>query len=214
MYSKLYWNTVTPLLQSALNQLMASKVFQNFRLVGGTALSLQLGHRISVDIDLFSDAAYETIDFKEIDIYLRRTFSYATNPDSEIIGMGRSYFIGEKEREAVKLDLYYTDTFIQPPIIIENIRMATIEEIIAMKIDVVQRGGRKKDFWDLHEIMEKYSIEQMLTLHKKRYPYNHDAILIKKNLIDFSEADQEFEPDCLRGKHWELIKLEIIESLD
>ncbi len=59
------------LLKNSLQILMESDVFENFRLVGGTSLSLQLGHRISVDIDLFSDAHYGSIDFKKIDFFSR-----------------------------------------------------------------------------------------------------------------------------------------------
>lgn len=47
-----------------------------FRLIGGTALSLYRGHRMSIDIDLFTDAEYETVDFKAIDTYLRSNFFY------------------------------------------------------------------------------------------------------------------------------------------
>ncbi|WP_193812371.1 nucleotidyl transferase AbiEii/AbiGii toxin family protein [Kaistella flava (ex Peng et al. 2021)] len=58
--------------------------------------------------------------------------------------------------------MYYTDPFIQPAKIEDEIRFVTIEEIIVMKIDVVQRGGRKKDFCDLHEVLRNYSINKML----------------------------------------------------
>ncbi len=51
---QLYWNTVSPLLEEILKDFMKDEVFLPFRLVGGTALSLQIGHRISVDIDLFT----------------------------------------------------------------------------------------------------------------------------------------------------------------
>ena len=60
----MYYNTVNDFLKSTLITLMESSVFESFRLVGGTALSLQLGHRLSVDIDLFSDTPYGSIDFK------------------------------------------------------------------------------------------------------------------------------------------------------
>ena len=53
MQNKLHYNTVTPLLLSILRTCMSAKEFDSFRLVGGTALSLQLGHRMSVDIDLY-----------------------------------------------------------------------------------------------------------------------------------------------------------------
>lgn len=213
MRTKLYWNTVTPLLKSILLQLMHCELLKQFRLVGGTALSLQMGHRLSVDIDLFTDAAYDSVDFNAIDNYLRETFPYVTDPGPGPVAKGTSYFIGTSEEEAIKLDLYYTDPFIQPELIVENIRMATIEEIIAMKIDVVQRGGRKKDFWDLHEVIEMYSPEQMIDLHYQRYPYSHDETIIRANFVDFSNADDDFEPICMRGKYWELIKLEIIEHV-
>lgn len=127
--------------------------------------------------------------------------------------MGRSYFIGNSEQEAVKLDLYYTDTFIQPALLIEQVRMATLEEIIAMKMDIVQRGARKKDFWDLHELLEQYSLQRMIDLHSERYPYTHDEIVIRSNLTLFTGADDDFDPDCLRGKFWEMIKLDMIETI-
>ena len=72
----LYYNTINDLLKNSLEILMTSSVFENFRLVGGTALSLQLGHRVSVDIDLFNDAPYGSIDFEEIENFLKSNFSY------------------------------------------------------------------------------------------------------------------------------------------
>ncbi|MBC9931214.1 nucleotidyl transferase AbiEii/AbiGii toxin family protein [Chitinophaga qingshengii] len=213
MPHKLYWNTVNPLLKHTLRQLMNCEIFDAFRLVGRTALSLQLGHRISVDIDLFTDSPYSSIDFKEIDRYLRNNFSYVSDSGIDIIAMGSSYNVGENERDAVKIDLYYTDTFIQPAYIVEGIRMATVEEIIAMKMDVVQRGARKKDFWDLHEVMDRYSLDQMIKLHQERYPYSHDEKLIRLNIRSFEMADEDFDPVCLRDKHWELIKYEIVHFL-
>jgi hypothetical protein len=91
--------------------------------------------------------------------------------------------------------------------------MATIEEIIAMKIDIVQRGGRKKDFWDLHEVIERYPLSKMIQLHNQRYPYSHDKQAIMDNFINFDAADDDFDPICLRGKYWELIKLDLINCI-
>jgi len=94
--------------------------------------------------------------------------------------MGRSYYVGKNKDACVKLDLFYTDGFIQEVLFIDDIRLATVEEIIAMKIDVISRGGRKKDFWDIHELKDDYTFEKMLALHEKRYPYNHVKAQIKK----------------------------------
>ena len=62
MPKKLHYNTVSPLLRDILSQLMELPEFAPFCLVGGTSLSLQLGHRISIDIDLFTEAPYGTLD--------------------------------------------------------------------------------------------------------------------------------------------------------
>lgn len=209
----LYYNTVNNLLKEVLLQLMAAKEFENFRLVGGTSLSLQIGHRESIGIDLFSDVEYGKIDFVAIENYLEINFKYIDHLSNIIPGMGKSYLIGEDKDNSLKLDIFYTDKFIQPIYLEDTIRMASIEEIIAMKLDVVQRGGRKKDFWDLHELFEKYTISQMLDLHEQRYPYTHDSDLIIQNFTDFSIADDEFNPICFKGKYWEFIKEDIEEII-
>lgn len=209
----LFYNTVNYILKSSLETIMNSEVFKDFRLVGGTSLSLQLGHRISVDIDLFSDVEYGSIDFKAIEEFLSENFNYVDFNSDFIPAFGKSYTIGNNKDESVKLDIFYTDPFITDVIVIDNIKLASIEEIIAMKIDVIQRGGRKKDFWDLHELLDKYSISDMIELHEKRYPYSHDLELIHHNLKDFSIADDDFDPICLRGKYWEFIKDDFEELL-
>lgn len=152
-------------------------------------------------------------DFKEIDNYLRRNFPYVSDSMSDVVALGTSYFIGKNEKNAIKLDLYYTDPFIRSVYIVDGIRMATIDEVIAMKMEVIQHGGRKKDFWDLHEVMDNYSLEKMIKLHQERYPYSHDERLIRSNIRFFELADEDFDPICLKDKYWELIKYEIAHFL-
>ena len=214
MPDRLHWNTVKPILKEVLTVLMQDKVFNPFRLVGGTSLSLQIGHRMSDDIDLFTDHPYESIAFGAIDNFLRKTFKYVSDLPTGPVGMGVSYLVGHTKDDTVKIDLFYTDPFIQPVLQIGLYRLATVEEIIAMKIDIVQRKARKKDFWDLDELLEKHSIDQMIALHKQRYPHGHDEKIIRENFGDFERADEDFTPICLKGKHWELIKLDFVERLD
>ncbi len=189
---------------------MKEEVFSEFRLVGGTSLSLQLGHRISVDIDLFTDAEYGSIDFNKIENYLNNNFPFVEYFSDVPVAFGKSYQMGKSRNESVKLDVFYTDNFIKDFISVDEIRLATIEEIVAMKLDVIQRGGRKKDFWDIHELIGKFTFREMLFLHKQRYPYTHDEDLIIENFTNFSIADEDFEPICLRGKYWEFIKDDLI----
>lgn len=201
----LYYSTVSSDLKSALEIVMNSDILKPFRLVGGTSLSLQLGHRISIDIDLFTDADYGSLDFEEIETFLKSKFAFIVF-SSELTSFGKSYFVGNSPDNAVKLDIFYSDPFIDDGLSIDNIRLASLKDIAAMKIEVVQNGGRKKDFWDLHELLDHFSLDEMLDFHKMRYPFNHDLNLIIKNFTNFEIADEDFEVLCLKGKHWEIIK--------
>ena len=211
MGSKLYYNAVSPLLLRILKTLMSAIEFDSFRLVGGTALSLLRGHRESLDIDLFTDSDYDSVDFDLIDSFLRKSYSYVDTYDYPVIGMGKSYFVGKNKDNSIKLDLYYTEKFIQVIQLIDDIRFATIEEIIAMKINVISSGGRKKDFWDIHELKDDYSLDNMLALYRERYLNDPDPKKIKKSMTNFKIADDDFDPICLKGKHWEIIKLDLID---
>lgn len=210
----LYWNTVPDLLKESLIKLMQAEELTDFRLVGGTALSLHLGHRISVDIDLFTDVSYGTVDFNAIEAFLKNNFPHVQGDFGGNPGMGRSYLVGTSPDSVVKLDLYYSmDPFFQELMEKDGVRMATEEEIIAMKVDVVQRIARKKDFWDLHELLGKYSINDMIALHQKRFEWTHDEALIQKNFIYFTAADDDLDPICLKNKEWAFIKDDIIEAV-
>ena len=210
----LYWNTVNELLKNSLIILMQSEEFLKFRLVGGTALSLHLGHRMSVDIDLFTDASYRSIDFDRIEDFLKASFGYVEGNFGGNPGMGKSYLIGTDKDNAVKLDVYYSmDPFFQQSIIEGGVRLATVEEIIAMKVDVVQRGGRKKDFWDLHEALNQYSINQMKDLHRQRFEWTHDEGLIHQKFTEFKGADADPDPICLRNKEWIFVKEDIEQAI-
>lgn len=208
----LYYSTVSPLLLEILKALMVRKEFSVFRLVGGTALSLMRGHRISVDLDLFTDEEYGSVDFGAIDKYLQSAFPYVDMMDYGQVGMGKSYYVGESSSNCIKLDLYYTDKFIRKSVLVDEIRLANEEDIIAMKMDVIMRTGRKKDFWDIDELKDSYTIEQMAMLHEERYPFAFNKTVLKEKLVDFSLADEDFEPVCLKGKYWELIKLDMVDS--
>lgn len=203
----LYYQTINTALRQSLQKLMKTSLLDGFRLVGGTALGLQLGHRKSIDIDLFTAAKYGCINFEQIEDYLEEVFDHVDGMGNGVpTGLGKSYVVEDCQKEPIKLDLFYTDRFIQDFAEEDGIRFASIEEIIAMKIDVIQRGGRKKDFWDLHELKTRYSLEQMLRLHGARYPYGHEREQIVKNFTQFESADTDFDPICLLGKHWEFIK--------
>ena len=208
---ELQYQTVKPILRCTLERLMEIDEFKPFRLVGGTSLSLRYGHRMSDDIDLFTDAEYGSLDFKLLQDILRSEFPYCQGDCGEIVGFGTSYLVGNSKDDCVKLDLFYSDPFIRPQEQFDTIRMAAVEDIVAMKMDVISRDGRKKDFWDLHMLRNHYSEVQMISLYEERYPYGATKEECVAGLTNFSVADAEPDPICLQNKVWQLVKLDFVK---
>jgi len=210
----LHLNTVSDLLWESLNTLMSIEEFNDFRLVGGTSLSLQQGHRESTDIDLFTDAEYGSIDFNRLEEILNETFPYASTSSVGDVVFGRSYFIGENADNALKLDIYYSsESFIFSILVNGNVRLAPNEEIAAMKFEVIANGGRKKDFWDIHELLDVFTLEEMISFYLQRNPYGSTREEVLEACLDFSGAEDDLLPNCYRNKAWELIKLDIEEEV-
>ena len=80
-----------------------------------------------------------------------------------------------------------------------------------MKMNVISRGSRKKDFWDIHYLLRQYTFEQLLELHAQRYEWEHDEESLIRNFRNFSIADEMPDPICLLGKDWDNIKIDLIE---
>jgi predicted nucleotidyltransferase component of viral defense system len=121
--------------------------------------------------------------------------------------------VGNSVDNYVKIDLMYADQFIHPIEMIDDVRMASVDDIIAMKMNVISRGGRKKDFWDIHYLLDLYSLPKMLELHKKRHPWEHEDARLLDMLTEFNVADEMTDPKCLLGKDWDFIKMDIIDAV-
>lgn len=215
----LHRNTTRPELLQVLDDLMVIPELEPFRLVGGTALSLLRGHRLSVDIDMFSNQEYGTIDFKAILTILRGKFPIVDYPNEAFpslaeaeINLGLKLNIGFNPIDLVKTDLLYWDLeFIDSPIMEDGLRLASILEIAAMKLDVISRGGRKKDFWDLVEILEVYPLSYLLQVYNQVFHY-HEVKMVIENLCNFDLAEEVPDPICLNGRTWELVKQKILHE--
>lgn len=212
---ELHKDVVDPKLDMILNDIMSEHMFDDFRLVGGTNLALRAGHRISTDIDLFTDNEYGSVDFGRLEEWLKSKYGYFDVTDnSSVVGRGRSYYVGSDRNNAIKLDIMYeNEKFLFPAQIIGKVRMASVEEIAVMKLDAIFRGGRKKDFWDLHYLVVDMGLDlkKLIDFHAVRFEYQHDYDCLVKKLQDFSIADDEPDPICRYGKYWEVVKLDIID---
>lgn len=214
---KLHYETVSPFLKETLQKIMNSPVFNDFRLVGGTCLSLQLGHRRSIDIDLFTDIDYGTMDTKTIKEFLSENFSYSENLDSlDQPALGYSLRVGNSTIDLVKIDIFYTEKYIFPPIEIDTFTLADPREIAAMKIGAITQDiPRQKDFWDIHELNEIYSFSDMIKWGIKR---NEWTVSEDDIFRGFQKIDNVLESpegiDCFRGKYWELVKDDLKELVN
>ena len=212
---RLRTNIASPLLLDCLYKIMASEAFDDLYLVGGTALALQRGHRISIDIDMFTNALYGEMKTDEIKKALVEMFPYIENLErlDETL-MVYSLFVGNSSDDCVKLDICYDENPIFPLVHIEGIRMVSEKDIAAMKLNAIaQERQRKKDFWDIHDLLETYTIEDMVSFALKRFPWS----LTLDNIIDgfkrLPMLNDYSEIRCLKGKYWEFIVEDLMEQI-
>lgn len=200
----LYKETVEPATLGLLTELMTLPELEQFRLVGGTALSLLLGHRASIDLDLFTD---EPFDSDLINFKLSGNFQFFSKERTS----PRLLFTYINN---VKVDFVHTfEKFTFASNNIEGIRFASLEEIIALKLNAIAGRGAKKDFWDLHELLEHFSFDQMFSFYQARYP-NNSTIMIIKSITYFVEADLDSDPYSFKKLKWDKIKKDIIQKFN
>lgn len=214
---RLYFETVSASLLSILRKLMASEVFKDFRLVGGTALALQRGHRRSVDIDLFTDIDYSDMPVAAMREYLEKEFPVHKGTESmDMPALGYHISLSEGQEPPIKVDLFYTEPFIFPAIEEEGLRIADQREIAAMKLGVIgSQIFRQKDYWDIHEMMKSYSLPDMIQWALKRDPYTITRDDIVKGLRQVDQV-QESPMGIVSLKpleYWELKVLDLMEEV-
>ncbi len=104
---------------------------------------------------MFTDMSYDKFDLTAIEKYLTETFEFVEFYPNLIQAIGRTFYIGNSKKESVKLDIFHqSDLFIFDKVEKEGVRMISIEEILAMKLEIIQNANtRKKDFWDIYDSM-------------------------------------------------------------
>ena len=214
---KLYYDTVSTPLLSILRRLMSSEVFKDFRLVGGTALALQRGHRRSVDIDLFTDLDYAEMPVEDLRKYLEKEFPVHRGTESMAMpSNGYHLFLSEGIEPPVKVDFFYTEPFIFPAIEEDGLRIADQREIAAMKLGVIgNQIYRQKDYWDVHELLEDYSLSEMIQWALQRDPYSFTKEDIIKGLqqVDQVEESPMGIVSLKPLSYWELKVLDLVEEV-
>lgn len=185
---------------------MALPSLKPFALVGGTALTLRYGHRSSIDLDLFF---HEKFDHYQIVDELETTFQHRFVYKQQQTEFGIFCFIND-----IKVDfVYFPHLMIEEIEVVDNIRMYSSADISAMKIQAILGRAKKKDFWDLYELLQHYSLQQLIDWHKQKYPSQMLAVSIPHAITYFAEAEESETPISFKKQTWEQIKKEISKSV-
>jgi predicted nucleotidyltransferase component of viral defense system len=174
---------------------------KDFYLVGGTALALQIGHRLSVDLDFFTSHKKNINDIESELLFL----------DGFKLNTKNNYALFA-EFKGVKVDiLNYPYKFIAEPIKHNGITLCSKEDICAMKLKTVMNRGAKKDFYDIYFLLQEFSLTKMFELFEKKYT-NIEPNAIIRSLTYFEDAEESENPVLLKevSLTWEKVKETIV----
>lgn len=201
----LYKETVSPLLLNILNRLQSFPELDEFVLVGGTALSLQIGHRRSIDIDLFTVGAFpsETLP----DFLSENAFSF--HQQSRFKGGLLGHI------DTIKVDfIRHAYPWVKFPDRIEGIRIASLEDIAAMKLNAISGNGtRLKDFVDVAYLSGYMTLTDMMHWYETKYP-GVNGVMALKSLCYFSDIDFSVDIDYVdTNMNWKLIENRLVDMV-
>ena len=193
---------VKPELLELLEELMLVNEFTNFNLVGGTALALYEGHRLSVDIDLFGRSEISPDLFTEI---------LKDKGETTILSQSSKILIYVINK--IKVDFVdYNFQLLEPVNVIDCIRLVSKKDIAAMKLNAIAGRGSKKDFVDVYQLLKDFSLSEMLTFYAQKYP-NGSEFMVLKSLLYFDDAEIEPDPIMLIPITWSQVKERILHEV-
>jgi hypothetical protein len=197
------YNTVSDSLLQLVKRITDDLSFQKFRLGGGTALALQIGHRKSIDADFISAEAF---DNEAIARRLEETFSTVKDIHRGTHGV----FCRLND---IKVDfLTWCRPFIRNAVTEDGLRLLHVEEIAAMKFFAITRRGEKKDYVDIAALLKLYSLDQLMNFYSERHPEN-DAATAARFLVSYSDIESQPMPAMLNEMSWEDCKAVLQQSV-
>lgn len=198
----LHLSTVDSTTLELLRKLQNIPLLCDTRLVGGTALALQIGHRKSVDLDLFGIVKAEQ---DELIRALEQIGSLTVLKNSPHIHI---YLLNN-----IKIDIVdYQYSWIDNVVVKQGIRMASLKDIAAMKITAIIGRGTKKDFIDIAFLLQRFSINNIMDFYTQKYP-DGSTFMAMKSLAYFDDAEEDIMPYMLTNISWETIKQQILSKI-
>lgn len=199
----MYFESVDKKTSRVLAEIKKSGIARDFYLAGGTGLALQLGHRLSVDLDWFSAKPFSAAKLKK-----------------ELSRLGKLEVTGEEPGtlhgvlDGVKVSFFHYEYKLLFPFVDDDgIKIADARDIAAMKLDTISSRGSKKDFIDLYFLLQDYSLDDIIGFFEKKYSgIKYNKIHILKSLAYFENADREPMPIMLKRVGWNSVKKAIITA--
>ena len=176
-----------------------------FALADGTSLALQLGHRHSIDLDIFSPTLFDT---REIELIL----SSASSLEFEFVNRSSRMLFAYLNK--IKCDFVHEPaSLIQPFVQFDGVNYFHVEDIAAMKMHTICGRGKKKDFFDIYVLVETFGWNQMLEWFEKKYGTNQFYFLWR-SITYFNDADEDADIEGYSPftKNWDDIKKYIVEK--
>ena len=193
-----HWESLPGETKQALAALEQAPFLKGFYLAGGTGLALWLGHRISVDLDFFSETQFSEEAVLE-ELSEQGTFRLEKRDPGTIHGT-----LGD-----VKVAfLRYAYPLLEPLSSSGGVAVASAADIACMKLDAIASRGTKRDFIDIYFVLQHgFSLRELLERYREKYArLNVNLLHVKKSLVYFDDADPEPEPRLLRPVSWDAVK--------
>lgn len=200
----LSYQTVNPDTLELLKTLMSQPEMQGMRLVGGTSLALQYGHRQSIDLDFFGKLQVSQDEI--INMISRLGLDYKV--------LNQTRLILQLVVNKIKVDIIdYSYDWIDEPVIENGVTLASPKDIAALKINAIEGRGSKKDFIDIYLLLQHYSLDEILSFYTSKYP-NHSILMALKSLSYFEDAENQSMPKMFIDTSWETMKKFIIKAVN
>jgi len=196
-------NAVQPAALALLKKLVALEDISSFALGGGTNLALRYGHRMSDDLDFFTN---EKFDKPQLFQVITKTF-----PSAELLFEQNQTMLFVIDEIRADFVLYPFQWFL-PFEETGGTRLISIKDIIPMKLQAVSNRNSKKDYWDIAMLLGQYPLREMILLFKEKFPQVDEGYIIH-SLTDFEEAEDQFDPDSLNNRTWTDVKRILSEAV-
>ena len=200
----LSYQTIEPHTLELLRRLMTEHSLVETRLVGGTALALQYGHRNSVDLDFFGKLDEDTLVVRSC---LEKIGKVNVIKETKSI---RIYNLDDIKIDFVDYSRY---DWIDEPVVEGNLRLASPKDIAAMKINAIEGRGTRKDFIDIYYILQHYTLTDLLNFYKQKYP-EYSIFRALMSLSYFVDAEKQNMPKMFTTDSWEEMKAYILKKVE